>query len=116
MKTVSLIFTLLLSAYWAAGVAHADDHMDVNDAMNDIQPEDILVEEESIQMPLSEKVNDIAYPMPKRGMHKNKVKKQFGEPTKMVAPKGKPPISRWVYGDFTVYFESDWVIHSVRNP
>jgi hypothetical protein len=28
---------------------------------------------------------------------------------------GDPPISRWVYDHFTVYFEYDKVLHSVVN-
>lgn len=28
---------------------------------------------------------------------------------------GQPPISRWSYPDFTVYFENDLVLHSVRD-
>lgn len=113
MKTYSLIFPLLLSAL---GSAQADDHMDVNEPMEPIQPEDILVEEETVQMPLYYKVMQSDMPLPTRGMSQNKVKADFGEPTKVISATGTPPISRWIYADYTVYFESGWVIHSVRNP
>ncbi len=51
--------------------------------------------------------------MPQRGMTMEQVKKSFGEPAKIIAAVGKPPISRWVYDGFVVYFESDHVIHAL---
>ena len=53
--------------------------------------------------------------LPSRGMHKRSVKSEFGEPDYMKPAVGKPPISSWGYENFTIYFESDWVIHSVLN-
>lgn len=51
--------------------------------------------------------------IPRRGTSQEKVKEQFGEPSNTVSSIGEPPISVWYYGDFTVYFESKKVIHSV---
>lgn len=53
---------------------------------------------------------------PDRGMLKSQVERKFGEPTERVAAVGNPPISRWVYPTFTVYFEYDHVIHAVATP
>lgn len=53
---------------------------------------------------------------PTTGMTKTQVKSQFGEPQKENPAKGKPPISNWEYMEFTVYFESDHVIHTVIKP
>lgn len=50
---------------------------------------------------------------PSRGLTKDEVQDQFGEPKDWNDPVGKPPISSWVYENFTVYFENDYVIHSV---
>jgi hypothetical protein len=50
---------------------------------------------------------------PTLGMHKEQVEKLFGEPESWQDPKGEPPITRWEYQDFVVYFEGDIVIHSV---
>jgi hypothetical protein len=50
---------------------------------------------------------------PKGGLTKAQVEQRYGEPTKMVAAVGDPPISRWEYPTFTVYFEYDRVIHAV---
>ena len=50
---------------------------------------------------------------PKRGMTKTQVKDAFGVPDTRKSAVGEPPISSWVYNDFTVYFEYNHVIHSV---
>ena len=50
---------------------------------------------------------------PSRGMTMSQVASKFGEPMTKVAAVGKPPISRWEYPGFVVYFEHDHVIHSV---
>ena len=50
---------------------------------------------------------------PTRGMSKNSVTKKFGQANSKVAPIGNPPISRWVYDDFIVYFEYSHVIDAV---
>ena len=50
---------------------------------------------------------------PSRGMTMTQVAAKFGAPTSKVPAVGKPPISRWEYPGFVVYFEADHVIHSV---
>jgi hypothetical protein len=50
---------------------------------------------------------------PARGMTMDQVSTKFGTPVTKVPAVGKPPISRWEYPGFIVYFESDHVIHSV---
>jgi len=56
-----------------------------------------------------------ALSMPQRGMHMESVKQQFGAPETRQDPVGSPPISRWAYKDFTVYFEGNRVLHSVPH-
>ena len=58
---------------------------------------------------------------PNRGMSRTDVKQQFGEPLEVIKPTAKPPIETWKYAKFSVYFEGDYVIHSVlqhtpKNP
>ncbi|GAB4357438.1 MAG: hypothetical protein Kow006_25250 [Gammaproteobacteria bacterium] len=43
------------------------------------------------------------------------VQARFGVPSAKLPPVGDPPITRWVYDDYTVYFEHQYVIHSVPN-
>lgn len=57
------------------------------------------------------KESDVATPA--RGMTMDQVATKFGTPVSKVPAVGKPPISRWQYPGFVVYFESEHVIHSV---
>ncbi len=52
--------------------------------------------------------------LPPQGMSMSKVQKNFGAPVKKMAAVGKPPITRWVYSDYTVVFEYKHVVQSVR--
>jgi hypothetical protein len=53
--------------------------------------------------------------LPGRGMTKDQVESRFGAPPEKIQPVGEPPISRWIYPTFTVYFEYDRVIHAVHH-
>ena len=50
---------------------------------------------------------------PTTGMSMEKVLQQFGEPQQKQDAVGNPPITRWTYARFIVYFEHQYVIHSV---
>jgi len=50
---------------------------------------------------------------PARGMTMDQVSTKFGAPVSKTPAVGKPPISRWEYPGFVVYFEHEHVIHSV---
>lgn len=50
---------------------------------------------------------------PARGTTMARVEATYGAPTQRVAPVGQPPITRWEYPGFIVYFEHSHVIHSV---
>lgn len=52
---------------------------------------------------------------PTRGMTQDRVQSKYGSPASVKAPVGDPPITRWEYSDFVVYFEYDKVIHAVRK-
>ena len=52
---------------------------------------------------------------PHRGQSMEHVRRMFGEPNSIQSPVGDPPITRWVYQRFTVYFEHQLVITSVIN-
>jgi hypothetical protein len=57
------------------------------------------------------KESDVATPA--RGMTMGEVSTKFGAPVTKIPAVGKPPISRWEYPGFVVYFEHEHVIHSV---
>ncbi len=52
---------------------------------------------------------------PTRGMTQERVRREFGEPSATNAAVGDPPISRWEYAGFVVFFEYDRVIHAVSK-
>lgn len=60
-----------------------------------------------------------ANPLPARGMDMANVEHIYGAPLEKLAPvptKGTakhPPITRWIYPRFVVYFEYDHVVHAV---
>lgn len=63
--------------------------------------------------------NDFGPAVPVRGMDMANVAHIFGAPLEKIAPvpspgtKLHPPITRWVYPDYVVYFEYNNVIHTV---
>ena len=50
---------------------------------------------------------------PARGSSMAQVEARFGAPATRSGPVGRPPISRWDYPDFVVFFEHDHVVHAV---
>ncbi|MBK9130674.1 MAG: hypothetical protein IPM20_03385 [Gammaproteobacteria bacterium] len=57
----------------------------------------------------------VAAPAPARATTMGTVEQAFGKPDKILPAVGNPPITRWIYPDFTVYFERQYVIHSVTG-
>jgi len=58
-------------------------------------------------------VQDSSVARPTRGATMASVEAKFGAPAQKHPTVGKPPITRWDYPDFAVYFEGDRVIHAV---
>ena len=54
-------------------------------------------------------------PLPPRGMLMQRVRAGWGEPDAVQEPVGQPPITRWDYANFSVYFEYDHVVHTVAS-
>ena len=65
----------------------------------------------AVENGIAVKESDVATPT--RGMTMNQVSNKFGAPVSKIPAVGNPPISRWEYPGFIVYFEADHVIHSV---
>ena len=53
--------------------------------------------------------------MPHRGLTKVEVESKFGEPSNRQGPVGEPAIYRWDYETYSVFFEDNFVIHSVKH-
>lgn len=52
---------------------------------------------------------------PRGSMNMIEVRAAQGEPVDILAPVGDPPITRWQYPEYVVYFEHDRVITSVAG-
>jgi hypothetical protein len=66
------------------------------------------------------KVRDPAIETPAKGMSMSAVEQRYGAPAQKHAAVGggsakQPPITRWDYAGFSVFFERDTVIHSVAT-
>ena len=73
-----------------------------------------LCQAEQIIIPIGSQVNQQQpVKLPDKGMDKDSVRARYGEALEKTTPSGKPPISRWTYADFSVYFENETVTHSV---
>jgi ribonucleotide monophosphatase NagD (HAD superfamily) len=70
------------------------------------QAETLVVNDEVV-------VADSSVPRPNKGQTMTAVEAKFGAPQTRHAAVGKPPITRWDYMNFVVFFEHDRVIHSV---
>jgi hypothetical protein len=58
--------------------------------------------------------------LPRRGLSMSQVERQYGAPVEKLPTAGgdaprHPPINRWRYNGYTVYFERNRVIHSVAD-
>ena len=95
MKTVrSLTLTLLALGLGATGLVHA----------------------QNLNMEGTDRAARFAESgKPTRGMTQASVEARFGTPSSRQAPVGNPPITRWDYPGFAVFFEYDRVIHAVSK-
>lgn len=71
---------------------------------------------DNVAIPVGQQGADQAIARPTTGLSMAQVSSQFGEPERKIPAVGNPPISRWIYHTYTVYFEHDRVIHSVLHP
>ncbi len=93
--------TLLVAAFLAGGLGGLGGLVDSSRAETiATDTGDIAVKESGVATPA-------------RGMTMDQVASKFGAPVTKVPAVGKPPISRWEYPGFVVYFEHEHVIHSV---
>jgi len=53
--------------------------------------------------------------LPSNGMAKTEVEQRWGAPNERHRPVGQPPITRWVYDDYSVFFEGPLVLESVLH-
>ncbi len=69
---------------------------------------------EQVRIPLGD-ASDQILEKPHRGLTSRAVERDFGPPQSKHGPIGDPAIYFWEYEQFTVYFENDYVLHSVSK-
>jgi hypothetical protein len=67
---------------------------------------------QNLEMPATPAASATAA-VPARGQSMAAVERQFGAPAERQSAVGQPPITRWVYPGFVVFFEYDHVVHAV---
>ncbi len=60
-------------------------------------------------------VRPVSVELPRRGSSMAQVEQRFGAPRTRHAAVGQPPITRWDYEGFSVYFEHQHVVHAVAH-
>lgn len=70
---------------------------------------------ETITVGDSVAIRESAVERPGRGQSMQAVETRFGQPAGRHAAVGLPPITRWDYADFSVFFEHNLVIHAVAT-
>ncbi|MGL4318729.1 MAG: phosphodiesterase [Pseudomonas sp.] len=69
---------------------------------------------ETIEIPLGQQ-GQSSLALPRLGESRHAVLERYGLADEEHAPVGQPPITRWDYRTFSVYFEYDHVIDSVLH-
>lgn len=101
-------WTVLLAALPLAAMAADADRQESHQERGDI----VVIEEvPAAANPAPAPAPDIDVPV--RGMDMDKVRRVYGDPLNTHSAVGDPPITRWDYENYSVFFEYDKVIHSV---
>jgi hypothetical protein len=90
------IAALLLTSFGLAGACA------VSNAETLVVDDQVMVRESSVERP-------------GKGSTMKSVEARFGAPVSRHATVGQPPITRWDYPGFAVFFEHEHVIHSVAT-
>lgn len=69
---------------------------------------------DTLEIPVGQQGDSVAG-LPQLGESKRSVLERFGLADEEHRPVGQPPITRWDYRSFSVYFEYDHVINSVLH-
>ena len=70
---------------------------------------------QTLEIPIGEQGDPQLTQLPQTGESRRSVLERFGLADEEHAPVGQPPITRWDYREFSVYFEYDHVVNSVRH-
>ena len=76
-----------------------------------------IIEEKRDVLTMPDTPAEPAAPMslPQHGMKMEDVERRYGTPVSREPAVGKPPITRWNYNGFSVFFEHRTVLHAVQK-
>ena len=117
-NSASLIISLML--FGTSSLIHAEVlNMPLAAEPEPVEAEEAMTPPSDETMPQADEPTPVMESapttLPGRGMSMEQVTERFGTPKEKVEQVGEPPITRWVFGTFTVYFEHDKVIHAVTH-
>ena len=72
-----------------------------------------LAQADVVKIPVGSQPQASGTPLPPKGMAMKNVRAGWGEPALVHDAVGQPPITRWDYPGFSVFFEYSHVIHAV---
>lgn len=92
-----------------------EDAMPMPEPSETATPAPVTASPENVATETTPPTGEFSVQLPGRGMSMETVQNRFGDAREKFPAVGTPPITRWVYNNFTVYFESEFVIHAVVN-
>lgn len=125
-KAISLLLALLTMAGSDALLAQnegddappiADPDMPRDSLVVETDDSVTVIEEESgdvLRMPEERVEPGPRRVLPQHGMKMNEVEREYGTPRDRHLAVGQPPIIRWDYDGFSVFFERSTVLHAVQ--
>ncbi len=89
----------------------------VEDAPVENAPRTVILEEKRDVLSMPQRPAERAAPMslPQHGMKMEEVERRYGAPRSRDPAVGQPPIARWNYDGFSVFFEHRTVLHAVQK-
>ncbi|WP_353219958.1 hypothetical protein [Salinisphaera sp. S4-8] len=118
MRTSLLVLVQISGLFLISGAACAQSNSGyADDSTSDSGTSQTQTRGTVLDMPAGENtVQGAATPRPDtppRGMTKARVEARYGAPLSKSQPVGQPPITRWDYPEYRLYFEYDHVLHAV---
>ena len=100
-----------MNSRWIAFLTALPFVATADDATPETRGDVLVISEVPAETPVP--APDAVREVPVRGMSMANVRNVFGAPREEHAPVGEPPITRWDYDGYSVFFEFDKVLHSV---
>lgn len=112
-EPLALIVSLLAITLLHSGINQAQEMPGQESTSSDTTTPMQQHSGDTLMIPIGSQGQEATIKTPAKGLKQADVRNQYGEPESATDAVGEPPISRWNYPQFTVYFEGESVVHSV---